>query len=93
MGGAVEIRPRGAGLQPCRAGRWADMNTGSVGEVDDNACLASAKPGIAVAAAADRKIQLMIPGKVDTGQHIRHSGNPHNGRRPFINHSVEDGSR
>lgn len=88
LGFVVHVRPRGAGLDPCRPRIGVYPHAPHLGEVDDEPVVADGGPGDVVPAATDRHQQVVVAGEGHRADDVTDATAPSNQGRTLVDHPV-----
>ena len=93
MGGMIHVAPDASGLDADGFGGGIHPNTFHSRQVDHQAAVTGSQAGAVVAAAADRRQQVIFPAKIHGRDHVGHVHATRNQTRALIDHAVVDFAR
>ena len=90
---SVDVAPGAAAADPNRARLRIDLDVAQQREIDHDTVVAGSQPSAVVAAAADRKRQVVVASEPHSRRHVVGVRTAGDQRRPSVDHGVEDLAR
>jgi hypothetical protein len=90
-GGVVDIAPFAASVHSDRARGGINRRAPQATEVDHESVIPDTETASVVCSSADGEFHVVLPCKVDAGDHIGDVGASHDGSRSSVHRSVVDG--
>ena len=90
---SVHLAPGAAAADPNRARLRIDLDVAQQREIDHDTVVAGSQPSAVVAAAADRKQQVVVASEPHSRGHVVGVRTARDQRRPSVDHGVEDLAR